>query len=151
MSGGSSSMPDMSLALQLLATVIDRSLRIANRQPVAWALVMQLDNVAQYVSNADRGDGLALVEDMLQHWRAEGAADTEGSDTMGRYGTRYGLSDKALAEVAAQRGQEVTELRLQLAIVERERDEALGRARMLEAAWNEHLSALAAGLPGTPE
>lgn len=160
MSGGSSSVPDMSLALQMLATVINSSLRLANRQPVAWALVMQIDNVAQYVSNASREDGLALVEDMLQRWREDApstpapAPDTQEGDTMGRYGTRFGLSDTALAEVAAQRGQEIERLRLILIGVERERDEALGRASALEAAWNEHLIALAAAADqsrATPE
>jgi hypothetical protein len=154
-SGGSTSVPDMSLALQMLATVINSSLRLANRRPVAWALVMQIDNTAQYVSNTSREDGLALVEDMLERWRADAAADLNSAptapdiderDTMGRYGTRFGLSDTALAEVAAQRGQEIERLRLVLIGVERERDEALGRARTLEAAWNEHLTALAAGL-----
>lgn len=54
-----------------------------------------------------------------------------------KYGTRHRLSDQALAEVAAQRGREVTELRLMLAIVERERDDALARVHALEACVDE--------------
>jgi hypothetical protein len=55
----------------------------------------------------------------------------EGDERM-KYGTRHGLSDQALNEVAAERGREVERLRLQLAIVERERDAALERVRELE-------------------
>lgn len=74
MTGGSTSVADMSLALELLAAVIDKSLRGANGTPVAWALVLQVDQAAHYVSNCSRADGLALVADMLAHWRAEGGA-----------------------------------------------------------------------------
>jgi hypothetical protein len=76
--GGSSSLREMSLGLQLLATSIDHTLRLANGQRVAWALVMQIDGAAQYVSNAERADGLALVEAMLQRWRADEAVASDG-------------------------------------------------------------------------
>jgi len=72
--GGSTSVPDMTLGLQLLAQVIDRSLRLANGKRVAWALVLQVGEAAQYVSNCERADGLALVEEMLATWRAEDEA-----------------------------------------------------------------------------
>lgn len=71
MSGGSTSVPDMGLALALLAAVIDKSLRDARGAPIAWALVLQVDQAAHYVSNCSRADGLALVADMLANWRTE--------------------------------------------------------------------------------
>ena len=66
MTGGSSSLPDMSIGLQLLAVTIEHSLRIANGQRVVWTLVMEGDGIAQYVSNAERADALALLEAMAR-------------------------------------------------------------------------------------
>jgi hypothetical protein len=50
-----------------------------------------------------------------------------------KFSTRHALSDKALVELAEQRGREVLRLQLMLGVVERERDEALARLRLLEA------------------
>jgi hypothetical protein len=54
-----------------------------------------------------------------------------------KFSTRHALSDKDLVELAEQRGREVVRLQLMLAVVERERDEALKRARDL-AHWCIH-------------
>lgn len=68
MSGGSTSVPDMSLALSMLAAVIDRALLDTRGGQVPWALVLHVDHVPQYVSNCSRDDGLALVADLLANW-----------------------------------------------------------------------------------
>lgn len=72
--GGSTSMPDLTLALQLLASVIDQALRTTAGGRPAWALVFEVDGVAQYVSNTGPDAGLELVEEMIAHWRAANPA-----------------------------------------------------------------------------
>ena len=49
-----------------------------------------------------------------------------------KYGTRMGLGEQSLADVATQRGLEVERLRPALARAERERDGALARIKQLE-------------------
>ena len=43
-------------------------------QELAFILLVQADNVAQYVSNAYRPNAQALLEDLLQRWK-DGRAD----------------------------------------------------------------------------
>jgi len=49
-----------------------------------------------------------------------------------KFSTRHALSDQALVELATLRGREVAVLRLLLATIESERDEALRQLRELE-------------------
>lgn len=63
----------LSLKMQALAGAIDAALEVAGKRS-AFVLVLQVDGVAQYVSNADRSDGQALIESLLARWKA-GRAD----------------------------------------------------------------------------
>lgn len=64
----------LSLELQEIAAAIDIMLTQAVGETIAWVLVCQTDGVAQYVSNAERADGAALIESLLERWKA-GRAD----------------------------------------------------------------------------
>jgi hypothetical protein len=64
----------VSLILQSLAAGISDCLKEAAGEEIAFVLVVQADQVAQYVSNAKRSDGVALLEDLLARWKA-GRAD----------------------------------------------------------------------------
>lgn len=64
----------LSLLLQDVAEGVQNALNAAAGEPVAFVLVIQADKVAQYVSNCDRNDGKALIEDLLARWKA-GRAD----------------------------------------------------------------------------
>ncbi len=66
---------DVSLALQTLATSIDNYLKAcAGGERQAFVLVVCTDKVSQYVSNASRAEGSALIEELLARWKA-GRAD----------------------------------------------------------------------------
>jgi hypothetical protein len=64
----------VSLILQCLASGISDVLKEAAGEEIAFVLVVQADQVAQYVSNTKRSDGVALLEDLLARWKA-GRAD----------------------------------------------------------------------------
>jgi hypothetical protein len=59
----------ISLALQQLAHEIDDSLSAIAGERAGFVLVLQLDDIAQYVSNCSRIDGAALIESLLSRWR----------------------------------------------------------------------------------
>ncbi|HOX90799.1 MAG TPA: hypothetical protein PLN55_14380 [Burkholderiaceae bacterium] len=65
---------DLSIGLQDVASRLDEDLALLAGEPVAWVLICQVDDVAQYVSNANRKDGAALIESLLERWKA-GRAD----------------------------------------------------------------------------
>jgi len=64
----------VSLVLQDLAAGINAVLAEAAGEPVAFVLVLQVEGTAQYVSNAERKDGVELIESLLARWKA-GRAD----------------------------------------------------------------------------
>lgn len=64
----------VSIALQELAAGINDVLREVAGEEIAFVLVCQADEVAQYVSNTKRQDGVALLESLLERWNA-GRAD----------------------------------------------------------------------------
>jgi len=64
----------LSIALQDVAASINDVLHQIAGEPVAFVLVLQSGGVAQYVSNATRDNGAALIEDLLARWKA-GRAD----------------------------------------------------------------------------
>lgn len=64
----------VSLILQQLAAEINASLAHAAGEEIAFVLVVQADQVAQYISNAKRSDGLELLESLIARWR-DGRAD----------------------------------------------------------------------------
>jgi hypothetical protein len=64
----------LSVSLQGIASQVDDALADAAGQCVHWVLIVGADDVAQYVSNADRRDGVALIESLLARWKA-GRAD----------------------------------------------------------------------------
>lgn len=64
----------ISLVLQDLAAGINDVLSAAAGKPVGFVLVLQIDGVAQYVSNTERKDGAELLESLLAHWKV-GRAD----------------------------------------------------------------------------
>lgn len=64
----------ISIALPTVAKHIDAALTDTAGLDVPWVLVCQVDGVAQYVSNTQRPDGTALIESLLERWKA-GRAD----------------------------------------------------------------------------
>jgi len=64
----------LSLAAQKLAAAVDQALTNLTGTRIAYVLVMSADHTAQYVSNADRKEGVAMIEDLLERWKA-GRAD----------------------------------------------------------------------------
>lgn len=64
----------VSLVLQDLAAGINDVLSSAAGKQVGFVLVLQIDGIAQYVSNAERKDGVELLESLLARWKA-GRAD----------------------------------------------------------------------------
>lgn len=63
----------LSLAMQTVAAAINEFLTAVAGKEVAFVLVLQDDDVAQYVSNASRADGTALLESLLARWQANRA------------------------------------------------------------------------------
>ena len=63
-----------SVQAQPLAAALAEALQEAAGVPVAFVLVVQVDEVAQYIANVDRKDGVALLESLLARWKA-GRAD----------------------------------------------------------------------------
>ena len=64
----------ISVALPVVAKHLDAALTDTAGVEVPWVLVCQVDGVAQYVSNTERKDGTALIEMLLERWKA-GRAD----------------------------------------------------------------------------
>jgi len=64
----------LSFALQDLAAGISEVLKGEVGEDIAFVLICQTNGVAQYVSNTDRQEGKALVESLLERWKA-GRAD----------------------------------------------------------------------------
>jgi len=64
----------LSIALQDIATLLDTALAEAAGEPLGFVLVVSCDNVAQYVSNTKRANGVELIKSLLQRWEA-GRAD----------------------------------------------------------------------------
>jgi hypothetical protein len=64
----------VSLSLQELARVVSNYLKKSAGEPIAFVLIVSVDNTAQYVSNASREDGRELIESLLARWQA-GRAD----------------------------------------------------------------------------
>jgi hypothetical protein len=64
----------VSISLQELASVVNDFLEARAGETVAFVLMVATDGVTQYVSNASRADGTAMVESLLARWKA-GRAD----------------------------------------------------------------------------
>ena len=64
----------LSVSMQGIASQIDDALADAAGERVHWVLVVNADDVSQYVSNADRENGAKLIESLLERWKA-GRAD----------------------------------------------------------------------------
>lgn len=64
----------VSLSLQGLAQYVDDFLKERAGERVSYVLMVNVDDVTQYVSNTDRKDGEALIESLLARWKA-GRAD----------------------------------------------------------------------------
>ena len=64
----------VSLALQGLAQYVDDFLKDRAGERVSYVLMVNVDDVTQYVSNADRKDGIELIESLLARWKV-GRAD----------------------------------------------------------------------------
>ena len=58
----------VSLVLQDLASFLETWLSTAAGQPVPFVLALQVDKVAQYVSNTERADGIALLRSLFDRW-----------------------------------------------------------------------------------
>lgn len=65
---------DLSTHLQYLAAAIDGALTDTAGNRCTFVLLVSHDGVAQYVSNATRTDGTALIEQLLERWK-QGRAD----------------------------------------------------------------------------
>jgi hypothetical protein len=59
---------ELSIALPELATLIDDFLQDKVLEPTAFVLMVNTREVTQYVSNASREDGKALIESLLERW-----------------------------------------------------------------------------------
>lgn len=64
----------LSVSLQGIASQIEDALADAAGERVSWVLMVNADDVTQYVSNCDRKDGVELIESLLARWKA-GRAD----------------------------------------------------------------------------
>ena len=63
----------LSIALQDVAESLDKVLEQLAGERCSFVLVVQADEVAQYVSNTSRADGTALIESLLERWKANRA------------------------------------------------------------------------------
>ena len=64
---------NLSLRLQAIAQALAEALDEVCGEPVAFVLVLQVDKVAQYVSNASRQDGRELLQSLMDRWDAKRA------------------------------------------------------------------------------
>ena len=58
------------ITFPVIAQYLNDLLTEAAGEEVAWVLVVQADEEPNYVSNAARPDGRALIETLLQRWDA---------------------------------------------------------------------------------
>ncbi len=65
---------NLSLRLQDIAKALAEGLEDIAGEPIAFVLMLNADNVTQYISNCDRQDGRELIESLLARWKA-GRAD----------------------------------------------------------------------------
>lgn len=64
----------VSIALQPLAAAIEDFLtEVAGGEKQAFVLVVCVDGVSQYISNASRPDGTMLIEELLERWKTKRA------------------------------------------------------------------------------
>ena len=63
----------VSLVLQQLAATIEDTLADAAGERIEFVLVLQADEIAQYISNTERKDGAELIESLLDRWKANRA------------------------------------------------------------------------------
>ena len=63
----------VSLRLQDIAQSLDDIFKEIAGERLAFVLVVSVDDVSQYVSNASREDGTALIEGLLARWKANRA------------------------------------------------------------------------------
>lgn len=63
----------VSLRLQDLASSIADVLQDVAGEPIAFVLIVSVENTAQYVSNANREEGTELIESLLARWKARKA------------------------------------------------------------------------------
>ena len=59
----------LSVSLQGIASQIEDALTDAAGERVHWVLILNADDVSQYVSNADRENGVKLIESLLERWK----------------------------------------------------------------------------------
>lgn len=59
---------------QAIAAAVSETLDQIAGEPVAFVLIISADNVAQYLANCSRKDGVDLIESLLARWKA-GRAD----------------------------------------------------------------------------
>jgi hypothetical protein len=64
----------LSVGLQSIAALLDGELSLLAGERVAFVLMVNINDVTQYVSNADRKDGAELICSLLARWEA-GRAD----------------------------------------------------------------------------
>lgn len=64
----------VSIALPELAGKIDAYLKEKHGERVAFLLILNANDVSQYISNMDRKDGIEMIESLLARWKA-GRAD----------------------------------------------------------------------------
>lgn len=69
----SSQAVQVSLRLQDIAQSLDDIFTQIAGERLAFVLVVSVDDVSQYVSNASREDGTALIESLLARWKANRA------------------------------------------------------------------------------
>jgi hypothetical protein len=65
---------DVSLVLNSLAATIEDTLSAAAGERIGFVLVLTVAGTAQYISNGDRADGIAILKSLLTRWEA-GRAD----------------------------------------------------------------------------
>lgn len=63
----------LSVRLQDIAKSLADILDEVAGEPIAFVLVLQADQVAQYVSNASRKDGRELLQSLMDRWDAKRA------------------------------------------------------------------------------
>ena len=63
----------LSLALQDITAILNELIKQAAGAELAFVLIVSADDVAQYVSNAKREDGVMLIESLLARWKANRA------------------------------------------------------------------------------
>lgn len=64
----------LSVALQEISHILEVLLEQAAGERISFVLILNADNVSQYVSNCKREDGVKLIEHLLERWR-KGRAD----------------------------------------------------------------------------